>query len=56
LGCSLLKPGGALFFEINEALSKEVFQLLESFNYFQIVVKNDIHGKPRMVKAFNHKT
>jgi len=56
LGCSQLKPGGALFFEINEALSKEVFHLLETYHYFQITVKNDIHGKPRMVKAFNHKT
>jgi len=55
LGCSLLKPGGALYFEINESLSREVLELLESFNYYEIAVKNDIHGKPRMLKALNYK-
>jgi release factor glutamine methyltransferase len=46
-----LKPGGALFFEINEALAGETAGLLESMGFSDIIVKKDIHDKNRMIKA-----
>jgi len=51
LGTSLLKNGGMLFFEINEALGKDVQSLLEKLGYKNISIKKDINGKDRMVKA-----
>lgn len=46
-----LQPGGLLFFEINEALGKETVSLLEGQGYRQVELRQDIHGKDRMVKA-----
>jgi release factor glutamine methyltransferase len=46
-----LKPGGTLFFEINEALAAETVGLLESMGFSDIIVKQDIHNKNRMIKA-----
>jgi release factor glutamine methyltransferase len=51
LGLSLLKANGMLFFEINEALGENVRQLLEELGYKNILVKKDINGKDRMIKA-----
>jgi release factor glutamine methyltransferase len=46
-----LKKGGAIYFEINEALGKEVVTLLENKAFKDIVLKKDLNGKDRMVKA-----
>lgn len=46
-----LKPGGKLFFEINEGLGEETFQLIKSIGFKHIILKQDIHGKNRMLKA-----
>ena len=46
-----LKNKGKLFFEINEALGKEVCKLLEEYGYTNIELKKDMQGKDRMVKA-----
>ena len=46
-----LKQGGMLFFEINEAFGKETVELLELYGFSQIILKKDISGKDRMVKA-----
>lgn len=46
-----LKDQGLLFFEINEYLGEELQALLESFEFTNIMIKNDLFGKPRMVKA-----
>ncbi|TXD85170.1 peptide chain release factor N(5)-glutamine methyltransferase [Subsaximicrobium wynnwilliamsii] len=46
-----LKPGGSLYFEINEYLGDEMVQLLKSFHFEDIELKSDIFGKPRMIKA-----
>lgn len=46
-----LKPGGTLFFEINEALAAETAGLLETMGFSDIIVKQDIHDKNRMIKA-----
>jgi release factor glutamine methyltransferase len=46
-----LKPGGTLFLEINEALASETAGLLESMGFSEIIVKQDIRDKNRMIKA-----
>jgi release factor glutamine methyltransferase len=47
----LLKPGGALYFEINEAFSMEILHMLTSNGYINTELRNDFRGKPRMIKA-----
>ena len=47
----MLKEGGFLFFEINEAFGDEVKQLLSDLGFRDIEVKRDLSGKDRMVKA-----
>ena len=46
-----LKPGGSLFFEINQYLGKETKQLLETFNFKSVELKQDIFGNDRMLKS-----
>jgi release factor glutamine methyltransferase len=46
-----LNPGGALYFEINEAFGKETAGLLERLGYADVEVRKDLFGKDRMVKA-----
>ena len=46
-----LKPGGSLFFEINEQYEEETIVLLRSMNFTDIVCKKDMYAKPRMIKA-----
>jgi release factor glutamine methyltransferase len=47
-----LKPGGALFFEINEQLSAECRDLILSAGFSEVTIKKDIHGKDRFIKSF----
>ncbi|MBC9932403.1 peptide chain release factor N(5)-glutamine methyltransferase [Chitinophaga qingshengii] len=47
-----LHPGGALYFEINESLGREVVALLQSMGFKDVVLRQDMFGKDRMVKAF----
>lgn len=47
----ILKPGGTLYFEINEAMGRPVHELLESHGYYAIKVMQDINGKDRIVKG-----
>jgi release factor glutamine methyltransferase len=46
-----LVKDGLLYFEINEALGREVVELLEEQGFANVVLKQDIYGKDRMVKA-----
>lgn len=46
-----LNPGGALYFEINEAFGKETAELLAEQGYINVEVRKDLFGKDRMVKA-----
>jgi len=46
-----LQPGGALYFEINEALGKEVVALMEQEGFTAVTLKQDLFGKDRMVKG-----
>ena len=51
LGLSMLKAGGALYFEINRAYGQETISMLESLNYSQIELRKDEWGNDRMIKA-----
>jgi release factor glutamine methyltransferase len=44
----VLKSGGKLYFEINEALGPDIQKLLESQDYSQIRIVKDLNGKDRI--------
>jgi release factor glutamine methyltransferase len=46
-----LKQGGNLYFEINEKLGRETADLLVSKGFRNVILKKDINGKERMIKA-----
>ena len=46
-----LNNNGYLYFEINESLGKEVVALLQSTGLGDVVLRKDINGKDRMVRA-----
>lgn len=46
-----LHEGGALYFEINEAYGQETVQLLREQGFRDVVLKQDLFGKDRMIKA-----
>lgn len=46
-----LKPGGHLYFEINEYLGEDMVQYLESEGYKRIRLKKDYTGRDRMIRA-----
>lgn len=46
-----LRPKGMLFFEINSAYASETCDMLRQLVYEDIEVRNDLFGKPRMVKG-----
>jgi release factor glutamine methyltransferase len=46
-----LTADGLLYFEINEAFGKEVVLLLEEQGFKNVVLKQDLYGKDRMVKG-----
>ncbi len=46
-----LKPTGSLFFEIHEQLAEQVVSILSANNYHQILLKQDMQGRDRMISA-----
>lgn len=48
-----LKSGGMLYFELNEHYGIEVQELLQELGFVNIVLRKDLQGKPRMIKAQN---
>jgi protein-(glutamine-N5) methyltransferase, release factor-specific len=46
-----LTSNGRLYFEINAALGQATVDLLKEYNYRNVVLKKDIFGKDRMIKA-----
>ena len=46
-----LNNKGMLYFEINEYLGNEMTQLLEKYNFSDVLLKQDIFNKDRMIKA-----
>lgn len=50
-GSSVLKPGGKVYFEINEAFGAEVAALLFELGYEEIQLRKDLNDKDRIVTA-----
>lgn len=46
-----LKPGGSLFFEINEQYSRQIYKILTKTGFEAIEIRKDLQGKDRMVKC-----
>lgn len=46
-----LKEDGVLFFEINQYLGKEMLELLRLFGFQEVLLKQDLFGNDRMIKA-----
>jgi len=46
-----LLPGGIIYFEINEALGKEMRELIEPYGYSHISLIKDLNSKERFIKA-----
>ncbi len=51
LAISSLKEGGCLYFEINEYLGPEMIELLVHIGFKDCLIKKDIYGKDRMIRA-----
>jgi len=47
----LLKPGGSVYFEINEALGNETGELISSIGFKNIKVIKDLNSRDRILKA-----
>lgn len=50
-GSKNLNPGGLIYWEINEAYGIECYELLEKEGFSDIVLRKDLNGKDRMIKA-----
>ena len=46
-----LEPGGCIYVEINQALGAETVELFESYGYKDVILRKDIFGNDRMIKA-----
>lgn len=51
LGKSSLKQGGMVYFEINQYLGNETVNMLAESHYKDVILKKDLFGNDRMVKA-----
>ena len=51
VGRTLLRPGGGLYLEINEALAAETQALLAKQGYLAVVFEHDMFGKARLMRA-----
>jgi release factor glutamine methyltransferase len=47
----VLRPGGKIYFEINEAMGNEMTQMLEEFGYNEVKLIPDLNGKARIMKG-----
>jgi release factor glutamine methyltransferase len=46
-----LKQKGALYFEINEKYGNEIIEMLKNKGFISVILRKDMNGKDRMVKA-----
>ena len=51
LALQQLKPGGFLYFEINEAYGKQVAEMVVALGFQEVAVLPDMQGKDRMLQA-----
>lgn len=54
-GLAALKPGGRLYFEINEALGAALLDMLSQMGYQHSMIRKDLNGRDRMVTATRSK-
>jgi release factor glutamine methyltransferase len=47
----ILNPGGKIYFEINEALGKQILTLMASHNLHKINIIKDLNGKDRIARG-----
>jgi len=47
----LLKSGGMIYCEINEAFGKELYHLFDQNGFKEVEIRKDLNGKDRMLKA-----
>jgi len=52
LALTALKPKGVLYFEINQYLGTETVSLLKQIGFKNSILKKDIFGNDRMIKAY----
>lgn len=50
-GKTHLKNNGKLYFEINQAFGNETVELLSNLGYEEIILRKDMFGKDRMIRA-----
>ena len=48
IGTTHLENNGKLYLEINESFGNEMVDLLQKYNYKNLILRKDIHGKDRM--------
>lgn len=46
-----LRPGGSLYFEINQYLGDQTKTLLENMGFAPVLLRKDMYGNDRMIKA-----
>lgn len=51
MATKILKPGGSIYFEVNENYGIDVVKLLIDYGFSNIILKKDLNEKDRMVKA-----
>ncbi|HQB71095.1 MAG TPA: hypothetical protein PLZ96_07205, partial [Bacteroidales bacterium] len=51
LAARTLKPGGSLYVEISIYYGREIVQLFEEAGFDEIILRQDISGRDRMIKA-----
>lgn len=51
LGTTLIRPGGSIYFEINEQYAAETVRLLTAMGYQQATAHADLFGKMRIARA-----
>ena len=51
LAQTYLEPNGNLYFEVNQYLGQETYQLLKEIGFTNIELRKDIYGNDRMIRA-----
>ena len=54
LALSGLTDGGRLYFEINERFGMEMIRMLEKKGFSEVVLRKDLFGKDRMIRAIKN--
>lgn len=49
-----LTGGGKIYFEINEALGREMAEMVSSYGFFEVMIVKDLNGKDRFIKAIRN--